>query len=239
MPFLSTFLRVIGVGFGVIGLLLTILVQKGAPLPGEIGLTKWIVSKTPSALNPLAEIFDFLLTDLAAPIVFLVVLTITSWRWGRCSGFFLLIAGIGTGMTRLADLVRRPRPGLDLSWSEYTFGSGGYPSGHAVFVILIFGTLIMMSHRHLSTRGSRKFSAVLCSLGFSCCWLRISTGQHWPADVLGGLFLGCPILVLISWIEIRLSTWLLGKARLGQLLGIQNQTEAKSPTKQRQKRIPN
>ena len=204
---------------GVLGVALTVAAGGDGPLIGEVGLSRWSRDHTPGVLDPLAEILDLLLTDLAAPIVFVVLLLGVWWAWGRYPAAILALAGAATGLTRVADLVERPRPTPGLRWTGYTFGTGGYPSGHAVFAVLVLGTLALLVRRHLMGRAGGRLTIALWLLVALVCWLRISELEHWPADVAGGVLLALPALLGVSWLEPRIPRWVARWPRLARLLG--------------------
>jgi membrane-associated phospholipid phosphatase len=203
-----------------LGVALTLAVRSDGPLPGEVGLARWAHDHTPGLLDPVAGLLDALLTDLAAPAVFALLVALAWWSWGRYPAAVLALAGAATGLTRIADLVERPRPTPTLRWSGYSFGSGGYPSGHAVFVVLVFGTLALLARRHIPGPTGRRMAAALWTLVALACWLRVSRLEHWPADVLGGVLLALPALLAVVWLEARCARWLAGSRRLSRLLGI-------------------
>ena len=65
---------------------------------------------TPVAVDRFADLIDPALTDMAAPVVFVAIALLVWWRWGRYPAVLLGLAGACTGLTRLGDLVNRPRP---------------------------------------------------------------------------------------------------------------------------------
>ena len=132
-----------------VSIALTLAVRRDGPLYGEIGTTQWMRDNTPSVVDLFADLIDPALTDIAAPLVFVVIVSVVWWRWGRYPAVLLGMAGACTGLTRVGDLVHRPRPTTTVGWSDYSFGNGGYPSGHAVFVVLVLGTVAVLA-RHLS-----------------------------------------------------------------------------------------
>ena len=203
-----------------LGVALTLAVRVDQPLPGEVGLSRWAHANTPGFLDPLASLLDALLTDLAAPAVFVVLVALAWWAWGRYPAAVLAFAGAATGLTRVADLVERPRPTPSLQWSDYSSGSGGYPSGHAIFVVLVFGTLSFLARRRITGPAGRRLALALWGFAALACWLRVSRLDHWPADVVGGVLLALPALLAVTWLEPRLPAWLQGRPLLTRLLRI-------------------
>ena len=218
--------RIVALLSATLGVSLTLAVRGSGPLPGEVGLARWANNNTPGFLDPVAGLLDVLLTDLAAPMVFVVIVALVWLAWGRYPAAVLALAGAATALTRVADLVERPRPTPSLRWSNYSFGSGGYPSGHAVFVVLVFGTLALLARRHLPGSSGRRLTRACWALVVVACWLRISRLEHWPADVLGGILLALPALLAVAWLEPRVPGWLADCAgrphlsRLSRLLGV-------------------
>jgi len=213
----------IGVASACLGLVLTLAVRGDGPLPGEVGLSRWAHDWTPGFLDPVAGLLDALLTDLAAPAMFVVLLALVWRAWGRYPAAVLAVAGAATGLTRVADLVQRPRPTPSLRWTDYSFGSGGYPSGHAVFVVLVFGTLALLARRHLPGPAGGRLAGACWALVLLACWLRISRLEHWPADVLGGILMAIPALLAVAWLEPRIPGRLADQRRfslLSRLLGV-------------------
>ena len=210
----------VAVASACLGVALTLAVRGAEALPGEVGLSRWAHANTPGALDPVAGLLDALLTDLAAPVVF-VVLVALAWRaWGRYPAAVLGVAGAATGLTRIADLVERPRPTPSLRWSGYSFGAGGYPSGHALFVVLVFGTLAFLARRRIPGSAGRRLAVALWGLVCLACWLRVSRLEHWPADVVGGVLLALPALLAVSWLEPRIPGWVANRPLLARFLGL-------------------
>ena len=203
-----------------LGVALTLAVRGDGPLPGEVGLSRWAQANTPGILDPVASLLDVLLTDLAAPAVFVLLVALVWWAWGRYPAAVLALAGAATGLTRIADLVERPRPTPSLRWSSYSFGSGGYPSGHAVFVVLVFGTLALLARRHLPGPTGRRLAVAFWGLTAFTCWLRVSRLEHWPADILGGILLSLPALLAVAWLEPRIPRYLANRPILARFLGL-------------------
>ncbi len=196
---------------------LSVVAARSELLWGEAAVLRLAVSHLRGPLEGVGAVVEFLFTDLAAPIVFAVLLTAAWFRWGTLAASALLAAGAATALTRLADLVDRPPPLEDLTWGVPVFREGGYPSGHVVYGVLVFGTLA-----YLAGRCERRKCARVAIKG-GCAALivlfapvRITGLDHWPGDVLGGYLLAAPALMLIIWCH-RRAAWSL--ARGGRALG--------------------
>ena len=199
---------------------LTLAVRRDGPLYGEVGTTKWMRDNTPSVVDLFADLIDPALTDIAAPLVFVVIVSVVWWRWGRYPAVLLGMAGACTGLTRVGDLVHRPRPTTTVGWSDYSFGNGGYPSGHAVFVVLVLGTVAVLARHHSTPRASKWIVGSMQLLIGLTLWSRVSRLEHWPLDVVGGGLMAAVGLVGIIWIHPRFATLALNRPRLGRLLGL-------------------
>lgn len=91
----------------------------------------------------------------------------------------------------------RARPDIAL----HLIHQGGYsfPSGHSFSVLVFYGMIIFLCHRHMKNRTAANTVTVLLSIlialiGFS----RIYLGVHFPTDVLGGWSLGLCLLMILT-----------------------------------------
>ena len=174
------------------------------PFAGETGVTLWIHRNSPGPVDRIGDVLEPLFTDLAAPAVFAATCLFVWWRWGLRAIAVLGLAGVLTALTRVGDLVQRPRPTASGSWSSYAYGNGGYPSGHVVFVALISGTLAILARRHASTVTARWVAGVGATLAVVTSWTRVSHLEHWPLDVVGGLTMAGAALYGVATFDHRL-----------------------------------
>jgi membrane-associated phospholipid phosphatase len=150
-------------------------------------------------------VLDTAFTGLMPPLLFVMLVAAVWWRWGRYPAALFLLAGSVTGLTKLADLARRPRPNDDLTWGEVVVGEGGYPSGHVVFTVMVFGMLTYLAARHVERPATRHLLSggalvLIVVTGPS----RMIEGDHWPADVVAGYTLAIAGLAGVIWIDRRL-----------------------------------
>ncbi len=187
---------------------------------GEIGMSKWMYENTPSFIDFLGDVIDAPITDIGAPLLFIGISTLVYWRWGRYATVGILLAGSMTGLTRLSDVVERSGPNKDFIYNEskYYFGEGGYPSGHIVYAVMIFGMLAYLSRDHASPRISRVVKSFMVFLILLNIWTRISGLHHWPADVAGGILISLPALMVVIWIYHRVPSMLQKTPRLHALV---------------------
>jgi len=197
---------------------LTLSVKSNGPLYGEVGMSRWMRDNTPSAIDLFAKIINPAITDVTAPLVFVAIGLLVWWRWGRYPAVVLGMAGALTGLTRIGDLVNRPRPTSEVTWSEYSFGNGGYPSGHVVFAVLVLGTVALLARHHTKPRTATWVSVTMILLIGLTAWSRISELKHWPLDVAGGLLIGLTGLIGVTWLRPRIGELAMGQPRIKRLL---------------------
>ena len=116
--------------------------------------------------------------------------SVVTWRHRRrwALALPLVMAGAG-GLQLLAKwAVDRPRPNA-APW--------GFPSGHALIVVVFFGIIAYLIWTSCTRRGWRCATSVLCAatvlaVGFS----RLYLDMHWLSDIGGGFAIGLGYLLL-------------------------------------------
>ncbi len=205
----------------------TFLARGDGPAIGEASVTRWMSRNSPFFVDFFASVSDPLLTDLAAPIVFIFLVLTVWYLWGRYPAAILGLAGAFTGLTRIGDLVHRPRPTSNGEWIEYSFGNGGYPSGHVIFSVLIFGTIWILSIKHTSIFVSKFIGFGFLTIVILTCWSRVSELEHWPLDVVGGLFMSSAALILVNFANKATPNLISESSSLKQLLGLDKEVSGK------------
>ena len=187
-----------GISLFLCGLALTVVVRTSELLWGEIPITRALsaalVRPVELALIPI----DVLLTDVYAIAIYVMLCGVVFWRWGLAPLAILGLAGLLTAPTRLVDLATRPRPTPDVTWGQTIFGEGGYPSGHVVYSVLVFGTLALLLQRYEPPSQIRRLTvAILWTLVVLMGPIRIAQLEHWPADVVAGYLFGLAFLAVV------------------------------------------
>jgi membrane-associated phospholipid phosphatase len=93
----------------------------------------------------------------------------------------------------------KPKVGIDL----LHFGGMSYPSGHASNALLTWGVLAYLIYRyaHVDRYRGRLASAGVATISLTVCIVSLIRDTHWFSDLLGGLFIGAALLVLIIAID--------------------------------------
>ena len=199
---------------------LTLAASGEGPFSGERDLTLWMHRNSPAPVEWTGAALDPLVTDLTAPMMFAAILLVVWWRWGRHPAVVLGLAGAFTALTRIGDIVERPRPTASGAWTDYHFGNGGYPSGHVVFMVLMLGTVVLLARHYSSPGVTRRLTVLAFALSGVTAWTRISDLKHWPLDVLGALTMATAALYGVSYVERHLDAFTARRTRLRALLGL-------------------
>ena len=93
----------------------------------------------------------------------------------------------------------KPKVGIDL----LHFGGMSYPSGHASNALLTWGVLAYLIYRyaHVDRYRGRLASAGVATISLTVCIVSLVRDTHWFSDLLGVLFVGGALLVLVIAID--------------------------------------
>jgi undecaprenyl-diphosphatase len=145
----------------------------------------------------------FALTRIGSPQVLTPAIPVFAallWlrRLRRAALVWLIATGGAAALVTLLKLhFRRIRP--DLPWAFVHEPSFSFPSGHSVFAVVVYGTLIYLGIRHLARVWERiVVVAVAGALIFGIGFSRIYLGAHYPSDVAAGYFVGAVWLLTVA-----------------------------------------
>lgn len=114
------------------------------------------------------------------------------WRAGLLIFSVLLISALNE---EFKEIIGRPRPGeLEL------MGNKSFPSGHALYAVLVAGAVWFSVASKLPKRSHRTtLFGILVAWALLTGLSRIYLEKHWPSDVLGAYLLGGLALCGMAW----------------------------------------
>jgi len=188
---------------------LTLTVRNTDLLPGERSVSRWLFEQAGSPGEAVSKVLGVAIDTTGAPIMFAVMTPIV-WRfWGRIAVVTFVLAGGLTAVASLIDMASRPRPTEFFAFGEVVYGKGGYPSGHVISTVLVFGILVFLLRRYaVPTRRRAALVWALAILTVAMGPSRLVEQAHWPADVTGGYLIGLTLLLSTIWMHDHTVPWL-------------------------------
>lgn len=122
-----------------------------------------------------------------------------SWRPLNLAVLSLLALNLFVGVAKLAIGRTKPRLNVDLIHA----GGLSYPSGHASNALISWGMLAYLIYRytHRELFHGRFLALSVAGITLAVCAVSLFRSTHWFSDLLGGLFIGGALLVLIIAID--------------------------------------
>jgi undecaprenyl-diphosphatase len=119
----------------------------------------------------------------------LALLWLGQRRWRELSMLALAMTGGALWFRLIGTLVDRPRPNWPDALDPLT--GPGFPSGHSISAVLLYGLLAYLLLPHLRSGVQRAVvlvaaPALVLLIGFS----RLFMGNHYPTDILAGYSIG-------------------------------------------------
>ena len=173
-------------------------------------LDEWIYNRdflliTPGKTPTLVMLVDDLgLRSVTA--IFLIITAILigrrfkSWRPINLSILALLLLNLTVGASKLLFGRTKPHSGFDLVFTD----SGlSYPSGHAANAVLTWGIIayLIFRYSHKEPFEGMRLTWFVSIITIGVCFASLYRNTHWFSDLLGGLFIGSALLVLIIAID--------------------------------------
>ena len=122
-----------------------------------------------------------------------------TWRPLNLAILSLIALNLTVGIAKLLVGRTKPQLNVDLIYA----GGLSYPSGHASNAILTWGVLAYLIYRYARVdryRG-RLASAGVVLVSLSVCVVSLFRNTHWLSDLVGGLFIGAALLVMVIAVD--------------------------------------
>ena len=178
-------------------------------------LDEWIYNRdillvTPGKTPTLVMLVD----DLGLRSVTAIILIFTSiligrrfktWRPFNLSLLSLILLNLSVGASKLLFGRTKPHSGFDLVFTD----SGlSYPSGHAANAILTWGIFayLIFRYSHKEPFEGMRLTWFVSIVTSGVCLASLYRNTHWFSDLLGGLFIGSALLVLIIALDRSISS---------------------------------
>lgn len=199
-----------GAVLGLTGLALLFFVAwyGGAPLPGDLRITREVqgwsgLERNADYVNGAAGALWFVIPVVALLVAFGRKL---GWRTAnvpsRVEALSALAAAVvlrlGNGLMK--SIVESPRPSVDLGVRvDQVFHGYGFPSGHVYSDTLCYGVIAAIAPAWLPAPLVLPARIVCLAIIVVAGPARIVVGAHWPSDTLGGYLFGAAAACLALW----------------------------------------
>jgi membrane-associated phospholipid phosphatase len=122
-----------------------------------------------------------------------------TWRPLNLAILSIIVLNLIVGLAKLLIGRTKPLLNVDLIYA----GGLSYPSGHASNAILSWGVLAYLIYRyaHVDRYRGRLASAGVALISMSVCVVSLIRNTHWLSDLVGGLFIGAALLVMVIAID--------------------------------------
>jgi membrane-associated phospholipid phosphatase len=143
------------------------------------------------------------LRGVTATILFITAFFIArrfkSWRPLNLSILAVLTLNLVVGLAKLGVGRTKPRLNVDLVYA----GGLSYPSGHASNAILTWGVLAYILYRYSHPDAWHPYAMGLLAGAFTLgvCIVSAFRNTHWVSDLVGGLFIGGALLVMVIAVD--------------------------------------
>jgi membrane-associated phospholipid phosphatase len=151
----------------------------------------------------LMRIDDLGLRGLTATALMIAAIYIAqrfkTWRPLNLAILSIIALNLIVGVAKLLIGRTKPQLNVDLIYA----GGLSYPSGHASNAILTWGVLAYLIYRyaHVDRYRGRLASAGVALISLSVCVVSLIRNTHWLSDLVGGLFIGAALLVMVIAID--------------------------------------
>ena len=140
------------------------------------------------------------LTSIALLIAaFYIARRFKKWRPLNLAILSLIALNLTVGLSKLLIGRTKPQLNVDLIYA----GGLSYPSGHASNALLSWGVLAYLIYRyaHVNRYRGRLASTGVALISLSVCVVSLFRNTHWLSDLVGGLFIGAALLVMVIAVD--------------------------------------
>ena len=122
-----------------------------------------------------------------------------TWRPLNLAILSLIALNLTVGLSKLLIGRTKPQLNVDLIYA----GGLSYPSGHASNALLSWGVLAYLMYRyaHVNRYRGRLASTGVALISLSVCVVSLFRNTHWLSDLVGGLFIGAALLVMVIAVD--------------------------------------
>ncbi|MBP7806036.1 MAG: phosphatase PAP2 family protein [Candidatus Planktophila sp.] len=122
-----------------------------------------------------------------------------TWRPLNLAILSLIALNLTVGLSKLLIGRTKPQLNVDLIYA----GGLSYPSGHASNALLSWGVLAYLIYRyaHVDRYRGRLASTGVALISLSVCVVSLFRNTHWLSDLVGGLFIGAALLVMVIAVD--------------------------------------
>jgi undecaprenyl-diphosphatase len=192
----------ITLGFLVIlSITLSICARFTTQFPGDLYLTLHLQSISNHFILSILQGVSFISKSLYLALMFVIIGVIIWWRIGRRESMLVLLAALlSLLVVALKLVIGRPRPSANLVHVLSLEQDYGFPSGHAIYAIVILGLFAYFCYTNINNRILRILVPILLIVFILLIGIsRVYLGVHWPSDVVGGYLIGGMILTGLIW----------------------------------------
>lgn len=146
---------------------------------------------------------DLGLRGLTAPLLLIVAILIgrrfQSWRPFNLSILAILLLNLIVGASKLFFGRTKPRLKIDELFADGL----SYPSGHSSNALLTWGLMayLIFRYTHKEPFEGFKLTWAVVVISVAVCAASVLRDTHWISDLVGGLFVGGALLVLVIAID--------------------------------------